>query len=127
MPKSNSKKLTAFEEELMRILWQIGPSTVHQVMEALPEDRKRAYTSVSTILRILEGKKFIKATAKGRGHIYTPIYSLETHTKNTLKQLIQFSFANRPMELVTYLIEHEAISSDDIKQIEALISNKESS
>ncbi|HEY0706619.1 MAG TPA: BlaI/MecI/CopY family transcriptional regulator, partial [Polyangia bacterium] len=61
------KSLTEVELELMTILWQLGGGTVNEVMAALPEGRTLAYTSVSTILRILEQKGVLSAEKVGRG------------------------------------------------------------
>ena len=73
-PKSTpGKRLTEVELELMSILWRLQGGSVGDVMSALPRERALAYTSVSTILRILEGKGVLAARKEGRGHVYTPL------------------------------------------------------
>ena len=63
MKKNAEEKslLTKTELELMNLLWDLGEGSVRDVMAALPQDRDLAYTSVSTILRILEKKEFLKS------------------------------------------------------------------
>lgn len=124
MSKNNTNKLTKFEEEVMAILWQGGAKDVHQVIAALPGDRKKSYTSVSTILRILEGKKFVSSTKLGRKHLYSACYDLEEHTQNTLQEIIQSLFSNQPAQLVSYLIDNSLLSKKDIQDIESLIQKK---
>ena len=68
-----TKLLTEVELELMTALWKLGEGSVADVLETLPKERKLAYTSVSTILRILEQKKVLKARKEGRGHVYVPM------------------------------------------------------
>ena len=122
--KKRLTKLTGFEEEVMKVLWREGASGVHQVIAALPYQRKKTYTSVSTILRILEGKKFVCAVKQGRGHLYSAYYSLADYMQQSLDQLIENSFSNQPAQLVSYLIDNNRLSEVEIKQIEALIREK---
>lgn len=75
MKKSKDKtttKLTEVELELMGYLWKLNEATVNDVVSALPEARKLAYTSVSTMLRILEQKGVVDSRKEGRGHVYFP-------------------------------------------------------
>ncbi len=62
---SDDIQLTATELELMMILWKIGKGSVRDIMDQLPAERDLAYTSVSTIIRILEKKGFVAATKAG--------------------------------------------------------------
>ena len=65
MPPKKSPTLTEAELRLMEVLWQVGPATVHQVLEALPDRLPLAYNSVLTTIRILE-KKGLRATRERR-------------------------------------------------------------
>ena len=57
----------------MEVLWQVGPATVHQVMEALPAKLPLAYNSVLTTIRILEKKGYVQHVKEGRAHVYAPL------------------------------------------------------
>jgi len=75
MKKSRASKpsrnvLTAAELEMMNVIWRIGPCSVAQVQEELLPQRELAYTSVSTIVRILEQKEYVTSQKEGRGHLY---------------------------------------------------------
>ena len=74
------KLLTEVELELMGILWRLGEGTVSDVAQGLPAERKLAYTSVSTILRILEQKKLSRAEKKAAG-ISTFLFSQKKNTR----------------------------------------------
>ena len=69
---SESTLLTEVELEMMQILWRLGEGGVKDVMAELPTSRKLAYTSVSTILRILEEKGIVRTRKDGRRHSYIP-------------------------------------------------------
>ena len=77
--KAAEKLLTEVELELMTILWKKGEGSVADVIEGLPKDRNLAYTSVSTILRILEQKGALKTRKEGRGHVYIPALKKYRH------------------------------------------------
>ncbi len=124
MSKKHPVKLSKFEEEVMAVLWRNGASSVHQVIEALPDDRKKNYTSVSTILRILEGKKVVRAVKQGKSHLYSAHYSLNDYTKNTLVKIIENAFSNKPAQLVSYLIDNCFLSKKDLQEIEIFINEK---
>src|ERR1035438_8402644 len=67
-----STTLTGQELEIMKIVWERGTVTVRDVYEALLERRKVAYTTVMTMLKILEQKKYLKKTQADRAHVYRP-------------------------------------------------------
>lgn len=121
---TGTSKLTLFEEEVMMVLWQKGARNVHQVINSLPSERKKSYTSVSTILRILEGKEFVSSYKEGPRNIYSAIYSQEDYAKQSLQHLITHGFSNQPIKLVNYLINNNLLSDQDFQYLEALINAK---
>ncbi|MEK6730630.1 MAG: BlaI/MecI/CopY family transcriptional regulator [Pseudomonadota bacterium] len=126
MSKTNSKaiQLTPLEEELMTILWNNGPGTVHDVIAHLPSNRQLAYTSISTILRILEKKNILISKKSGRSHVYVPKVTLETYTQKTVNKIIKQSFAGKPLALANYLLDNYKLTSSEIDELETLIKEK---
>lgn len=116
--------LTSAELELMTILWNLGQGTVHDVIANLPNKRKLAYTSVSTILRILQQKKIVKTKKIGRQHIYRPILSKQAFASHTIKKFMKQVFSNNTVELVSHLVSQHAISSNEIDAIQHIIDAK---
>src|SRR5690242_526540 len=90
--ESDGKLLTETELELMTILWRLEEGTVADVIAELPEERDLAYTSVSTILRILEQKNILKTRKEGRGHIYTPLIKKSEYETKTVKHVVERVF-----------------------------------
>lgn len=78
--------LTPVEHELMEILWRIKAGTVRDVLAELPKKRPLAYTSVSTILRILQQKKIVIAEKQGKQHIYKPLVNKNTYAAYSIKK-----------------------------------------
>ena len=125
-PKPIEKPLTATELEMMNVIWRLGPVTVLQVVEALRPQRELAYTSVSTIVRILEQKGYVISTKEGRGHLYEAAVSKEVYQKLTIERMVSNVFDNTPALLVRRLLDSTALSPDDLTEIRALLRKKES-
>jgi predicted transcriptional regulator len=113
--------LTEVELELMTILWRLGEGTVTAVLEALPPERPLAYTSVSTILRILEKKGVVGTRKQGRGHVYIPRISKQEYETRSLRRLITQVFDGAPSALVRRLVESERLSADDLRALRGLL------
>lgn len=116
--------LTPVELELMEILWKLGQGTVHAVMTELPSNRKLAYTSVSTILRILQEKEILAAKKLGRQHIYRPLLSKQTFAKHSVKKIVKNIFSGSPTELVAHLLDKNGLSMNEINTIQQLLDAK---
>jgi predicted transcriptional regulator len=122
--KQIDKTLTEVELELMSILWQLGEGSVHDVKEALPQNRRLAYTSVSTILRILEQKKILQTRKEGRGHIYSPAFSKAAYETSTIKNVISKVFGGTPISLVKQLLDTTDLTPTDLAEIKKLLEER---
>jgi predicted transcriptional regulator len=116
--------LTEVELELMTILWRLGEGTVNAVLEELPPERPLAYTSVSTILRILEKKGVVAARKQGRGHVYVPRIGKQEYETRSLRRLLSSVFDGAPAALVRCLVESERLSADELRAIRGLLQPK---
>src|SRR4051812_37720195 len=122
--KSPDKLLTQVELELMTLIWKIGGGGVHDVLAALPSGRELAYTSVSTILRILEQKGFLESKKEGRGHRYLPLVTKEAYESTTLQHMVTRVFDGTPTSLVKRLLEVGDLSQEDLKEIQNLLDER---
>lgn len=123
-PKSkmtDAKLLTETELELMTILWRLGEGTVAEVIEQLPKERELAYTSVSTILRILEQKEVLKTRKEGRGHIYVPQLKKNDYEAKTVKHVVERVFDGTPVALVRQLLDSVKLNEKDLQELKKLI------
>ena len=123
--KSIDKPLTATELEMMNVLWRIAPATVHQVMEALLPQRQLAYTSVSTIVRILEQKGYVRSRKEGRGHLYEPTIQKEAYQVASLQHLVSNVFDGTPTLLVQRLVDSEQLGPEQLDEIRRALKKKE--
>jgi predicted transcriptional regulator len=118
---SGEKLLTDVELELMTLLWQLGEGTVHDVLGALPSGRTLAYTSVSTVLRILVGKGVLVVRKEGRGHVYVPRISKAEYEATSLRHIVQRVFDGAPDALVRRLLETEELNEEKLAAIRTLL------
>lgn len=117
MARTRSTVLTPVETEIMKVLWDYGPSSVATVTERMPG--RRHYNTVLTILRILEQKAYVKHAEdpKGRGYLYSARVSRNRATKMFVKDLVDRMFGGKMDELVASLIEEEGLSSTELKRL----------
>jgi predicted transcriptional regulator len=126
MKKKSSKErlLTEAELEMMNVLWRLSEGTVADVQEALLPHRKLAYTSISTILRILEQKGVLRSRKEGRGHVYIPTVAKESYETTSLRHLIGKVFDGAPSSLVKRLLEEEELSDTELREIRRLLNER---
>lgn len=118
------KELTAVELEMMNVIWRIGPCSVAQVRERLRPQRELAYTSVSTVVRILEQKGYVTSEKAGRGHLYEAAVSKESYQALSLKRIVRNVFDGAPTLLVQRLLASEALTPEEVAQIQSLLSER---
>jgi predicted transcriptional regulator len=119
--EAESKLLTETELELMTILWRLGEGSVADVIALLPKARDLAYTSVSTIMRILEQKGILKTRKEGRGHIYTPQTKKTDYEAKTVKHVVDRVFDGTPVALVRQLLDSVDLNEGDLKELRKMI------
>ena len=120
MARRKSPTLTEVELELMDVLWKKGSATVGEIVEALPDERL-AYSSVLTMMRILEQKGYVKHEKESRAFVYQPVVDRQQAQKNVIGYLLKRFFNNSPELLVVNLLEHEEVGADEIKRLKRLI------
>jgi predicted transcriptional regulator len=120
------RTLTEVELEMMNIIWEIGPCTVRQIMEQLPQDRALAYTSVSTMARILEQKAFVASEKSGKTHLYRAAIARSDYEATAVDDLVSKLFRGEPELMVKRLIDTGRINADQLAELEALLKMKAS-
>jgi BlaI family penicillinase repressor len=114
------KELTKAEEQIMQILWQLKEAIVKDIIEEMPEP-KPAYNTVSTVVRVLEGKGFIDHKAYGNSHVYFPLISDAVYKKFTFDKMMKNYFSNSYQSLVSFIVDEKKISVKELDQLTSLI------
>jgi len=117
--------LTKLELLLMKIIWEKGKVTVHEVQQALPPENPLAYTTILTMLRILESKGFLKHDVQGRTYVYCPLVKQDEVSQGMLKDLLDRLFDGSKVALLNTLLEAGRISQEELQELRRLIDEKE--
>jgi BlaI family penicillinase repressor len=114
------KELTKAEEQVMQILWQLKEAIVKDLIEEMP-DPKPAYNTVSTVVRVLEGKGFIDHKAYGNSHVYFPLISDSEYKKFTFDKMMKNYFSDSYQSLVSFIVDEKKISVKELDELTSLI------
>jgi predicted transcriptional regulator len=121
VPARTSATLTEAELRLMEVLWAKGPSTVQQVVDALPPDTPLAYNSVLTTIRILEKKGYVEHDKDGRAHVFKPVVARHEAARSEVRNLVRRMFGNSHELLVLNVLEEEQIDLAELKRLRELL------
>lgn len=121
MPPRKSVTLTEAELRLMEVIWAKGPSTVHQILDALPPKPPLAYNSVLTTIRILERKGYVQHVKDRRAHVYMPLIGRQEATRSEVRNLISRFFGNSHELLVLNLLEEKGIDAEELERMRQLL------
>jgi len=121
LPPRKSVTLTEAELRLMQVLWEKGPCTVQQVLEALSSKPSLAYNSVLTTTRILEKKGYVKHVKDGRAHVYAPLLGRKEATRSEIRHLVSRFFANSDEMLVLNILEDRGVDQEELTRLRQLL------
>ena len=118
------QKLTNKEEEIMQILWKLEKAFVKEVLAEITEEQPH-YNTLSTIIRNLEEKGFVSHNAFGNTHQYFPIVKMEDYRKRFMNTAIDTYFDSSYKNMVSFFAKEEKISAEELREILAMIENKQ--
>ncbi|MDD2284879.1 MAG: BlaI/MecI/CopY family transcriptional regulator [Paludibacter sp.] len=117
------EKLTHQEEELMLIIFQQGKGFIKDFIEKMPEPRP-PYTTVASIVKNLKRKGYLTSIAYGNTYEYSPAIEESEYKSKYLSGVVRNYFENSYKEMVSFFVEKQKISADELKEIIQLIEKK---
>jgi len=112
---------TPGELEILRVLWDRGPSTVREVQEALGAERGAGYTTVLKLLQIMAEKDLVRRDESARAHVYAARVP-ETQTQRQLvRDLVDRAFGGSAAQLVVQALSGRRASAEEIERIRRLL------
>ena len=121
MARHPSPTLTDGEARLMAVLWANPGATVAEVQAALKRRHKVTYSTVQTMLRILEAKGYVSHEKEGRAFIYRPILDERQARRRALRHILARLFDNSPSLLVLNVLEDERMDAEELERLKKLI------
>jgi predicted transcriptional regulator len=118
--KSPEQPLTPLELEIMSVLWETGPANV-QTVQAHIKGRELAYTTVQTMLNVLDRKGKVKRRLKDRAFVYRPVLSRQKAVTQAVGDMLDRFFGGSADSLVLNLVETRHLTPEKLSQIQALL------
>lgn len=125
MARQVKLKLTPFELEIMKVLWELGRASVREILELLPEKRRPAYTTVQTIVYRLEAKGGLCRVRKiGNAHVFEPVVKQRDIYRRLIDDLLNL-FGGSPRPLMAHLLETRKLTLEDLRALEKSLGKAE--
>ncbi|HXJ40500.1 MAG TPA: BlaI/MecI/CopY family transcriptional regulator [Bryobacteraceae bacterium] len=115
--RPRSTTLTTHELELMKIVWRLERATVRDVYEELLKERKVAYTSVMTMMKVLEQKGHLRKSSEDKAHIYTPAQPQRNVIGDMVREFVNRVFDGSAEPLLAHLVEDKRITPAELAEI----------
>ncbi|PXW84270.1 CopY family transcriptional repressor [Ruegeria sp. P4] len=122
--KQHHSLLTEVELEFMTVVWELEQGSVRDILAELNTVQERAYTSVATVLKIMEQKGFLTSERVDRSLVYRPAIPKAEYQKTSLKNLSSKLFNGVPAALVARLVDDEDITDAMLEEMRALLNER---
>ena len=112
--------LTEQELEIMKVVWEFDRATVRDVYETILKQRHIAYTTVMTMLKILEGKGYLKKTQEDRAYVYRPSEPKQNVIRSMVSDFVNRVFNGSAEPLLVHLVAEEGLTEEELAEIAKL-------
>ncbi len=123
--KSTPHKPTASELEILRVLWNRGPSTVREVHEHLSEKKDLGYTTVLKLLQIMTIKRTVRRNETQRAHVYEACLPADQTKRQLAGDMLQRVFEGSASELMMHALAGRKSSKEEISELRRLLDEHE--
>lgn len=117
------KELTKSEEQIMQYLWKIRKGFLKDIVEQFPEPRP-AYTTVSTIIRILVRKGFVGYNSYGKIHEYYPVLNRDQYLRHQMKRMMKSYFSGSYKQFASFFAGDGDLDIRDLEEIKKMIEER---
>lgn len=125
MPKSEPPRPTDAELEILKVLWQRGPSTVREVFDALFEKRRTGYTTVLKLMQIMTEKGLVTRDETARAHLYVAAQEEGETQSRLVGDLVRKAFDGSARNLVLHALSAERASEEELSEIRLMLDELE--
>jgi BlaI family transcriptional regulator, penicillinase repressor len=122
MPRNKADKPTERELDILKILWERGPSSVREVYELLNRSEDLSFTTIQTMLQVMFDKELVERELMGRSLIYTAKVRREEAERAMVGDLLERLFGGSAQQLLARALDVKKASPEELKAIERLIS-----
>jgi predicted transcriptional regulator len=119
--KKQTNKPSELEMQVLAVLWDNGPCTVRQVLDLLPDGKTRAYTTVLSVMQMMEKKGLVTHERQGNANLYRPLQNRKAIIKPFIGRLINNVFGGSKLRLVESLLGSEKMDAKELSELRKLI------
>lgn len=105
----------------MKVIWPLGQATVREVYDALRERRPLAYTTVQTMMNILESKGHLKKQPGERAHVYAPVRPQQAVVKSMVREFVDRVFDGSTRPLLVHLLKEKGLTERERRELQRLL------
>lgn len=125
MQRPTLQKPTGSEFEILRVLWEHGPSTVREVYEILNEQKPVGYTTVLKVLQIMAAKGSVKRNEEQRAHVYEAVQPAEKTKRQFAGDVLQRVFGGSASELMMHALAGQRTSRKELEELRRVLDEYE--
>lgn len=122
-PKSDT--LTGQELEIMKVIWPLGQATVREVYDLLRERRTIAYTTVQTMMNILETKGHLKRDPGTKASVYTPVRPQQIVVRSMVREFVNRVFDGSTRPLLVHLLKEQGLTEREKRELQKLLDKED--
>ena len=123
--RPKSETLTAQELEIMKIIWSLGQATVREVYDTLRERRTIAYTTVQTMMNLLESKGHLKKEPGDKAQIYLPIKAQQMAVRSLVREFVDRVFDGSARPLLVHLVQEKGLTERERRALKKLLKDED--
>lgn len=125
MGRQEPPKPTSTELDILRVLWDRGPSTVREVHDVLALSKPIGYTTVLKLLQIMTGKGTVRRNEQDRAHVYEACHPAENTKRQLVGDLLQRAFAGSASQLMLHALDGKKTPHQEIDEIRRMLDEYE--
>jgi predicted transcriptional regulator len=119
--RPKSETLTGQELEIMKVIWPRGQATIREVYDELRERRPIAYTTVQTMMNILEAKGHLKKQPGDRANVYAPVRAQQTVVRSMVREFVNRVFDGSARPLLVHLLKEKGLTDRERRELQKLL------
>lgn len=113
------------EMQVLSVLWEVGPLSARAVLEKMPDQKPRAYTTILSVLQVMEKKGLVTHETDGNRHVFAARAKQQTVVGSMLKSMVKNIFGGSASTAMQHLLETTPINQDEIRQMRQILSDYE--
>ena len=123
--RPKSETLTGQELEIMKVIWPLGQATIREVHDELRKHRSVAYTTVQTMVNILETKGHLKRQPGTKANVYAPVRPQQIVVRSMVREFVNRVFDGSARPLLVHLLKEKGLTERERRELHKLLDKEE--